>query len=367
MPSFRAKGDIDMSRDIRLLAEFANATDLLHAIEALRREKYHDLETYAPFDIPELDEPLGLSRSRLGWLALTAGSIGLIASYGIQWWANVHSYPLNVGGRPQHAVPAFLLATFEGTVLAASLGVFFGVLLVLRLPRLWSIEDDVEDFQRASIDRFWIAMRTFASERDRAHAEGLLRDAGALRTITRLGPQWASLVRPLGLLIALVIGANGCSDRMGSGFDWKRMRTQPRYTPFGASAFFPDGKAMRSPPAGTIPREAQMARNMATDSVALRRGANRFAIYCAVCHGERGDSAGVVGDNMQPKKPPSLLDPAIRGLTAEQLYKVITDGFGYMPSYAAELSAPDRWAIVAYVGLLQSRPLGADSSRLSSR
>ena len=357
-----------MKSDIRLLAEFATPTDLVRAVEALRREDYHDLETYTPFDIPELDEPLRLRRSRLGWLALAGGIVGLVASYAIQWWANVHSYPLNVGGRPQHAAPAFLLSTFEGTVLAASLAVFVGLLLVLRLPRLWSVEDELDEFRRASIDRYWLAMRTFASERDRSHAERLLRDAGALRTVARLGPQWAALGKSLVLLIALALGVNACSDHVGSGFDWKRMRAQPKYMAYGSSDFFQDGKAMRSPPAGTIPREAEPQQDAVIDSATLLRGANRYVIFCAVCHGERGDSVSIVGDNMQPKRPSPLLGPAVRALTPEQLYKVITDGFGYMPSYSAELTASDRWAVAAYVARFQQRSSTiADSTRGATR
>lgn len=171
------------ARQASLLAEFGSAERMLAGLDALRRERYHDLETFTPFDIPEVDARLELRRSPLGWLVLAGGVVGLIASYGIQWWANVHSYPLNVGGRPRHAVPAFLLATFEGTVLAAALAAFVGVLLVLRLPRLWAPEDEIDGFERASIDRFWIAMRTFASAQDRAHAEQLLHDAGAIRTV----------------------------------------------------------------------------------------------------------------------------------------------------------------------------------------
>lgn len=154
------------------------------ALDALRRERYHDLDTYAPFDMPELDEPLGLRRSRLGWLVVAGGALGLVAGYGIQWWANVRSYPLDIGGRPVHAVPAFVPATFEGTVLVAALAAFFGLLLVLRLPKLWAPEDEIEGFERATIDRFWIAIGTLASDLDRAHAEELLRRAGAHRIIS---------------------------------------------------------------------------------------------------------------------------------------------------------------------------------------
>lgn len=342
-------------REIRLLAEFSSATQLIAAVERLRREQYHDMETYTPFDIPELDAPLGLRRPRLGWFVLAAGIAGLLAAYGIQWWANVHSYPLNVGGRPVHSVPAFIPATFEGTVLAASLASFFGVLVVLRFPRLWSIEDEVPEFYRASIDRFWLAMHTFSSEHDRTHAERLLKESGALRTITRIGTDWQSVGRALVIVIVLVASANACSDRVGQGFDWKRMRLQPRYEPFGASHFFQDGMAMRTPPAGTVPREAVTTSfdTAAGDANILLRGGNRFQIFCAVCHGVAGDGNSVVGDNMRPTRPPALTSAPIVALSATQLYGVITDGFGHMPSYAAQLIPADRGAVVAYVRMLQ--------------
>ena len=342
-------------REIRLLAEFDSATKLIAAVERLRREKYHDLETYAPFDIPELDAPLGLRWPRLGWFVLAVGIAGLVAAYGIQWWANVHSYPLNVGGRPVHSVPAFIPATFEGTVLAASLASFFGVLLVLRLPRLWSIEDEVPGFHRSSIDRFWLAMHTFASDHDRVHARRLLTEAGALRTVTRVGSDWQSVGRTLAMVVALVVGVNACSDRIGQGFDWKRMRRQPRYEPYGSSRFFSDGMAMRTPPAGTIPREDSTTTldTTAADAATLLRGGDRFHVFCAVCHGVAGNGNSVVGDNMQPTPPPALTSAPVVRLNAAQLYAVITDGFGRMPSYAPQLTPADRWAVVAYVRMLQ--------------
>lgn len=176
---------IGVSREPRLLAEFGTVPSMLAAVAVLRREAYRDVETFTPFDVPEVDALLGTKRSRLGALAFAGGVAGLIVSYGIQWWANVHSYPLNAGGRPAHAVPAFVLATFEGTVLGSALFLFAGLLIVLRLPRLWAPVDEVEGFERASIDRFWIAMPTFASEQDRAHAAELLTEAGAIRTIAR--------------------------------------------------------------------------------------------------------------------------------------------------------------------------------------
>ena len=167
----------------RLVAEFTTADALQSAVDALAREHYRGLETYAPFDMPELDAKLGRRRSPLGWLVVAGGVAGLIIAYGIQWWANVHSYPLYVGGRPAHAISAFIPATFEGTILAAALTAFFGVLIMLRLPKLWIPEDEIDGFSRASIDRFWLTASIFASDLDREHAAELMRGAGARRVI----------------------------------------------------------------------------------------------------------------------------------------------------------------------------------------
>jgi len=109
--------------------------------------------------------------------------VGMVLAYGIQWWANVHDYPLNSGGRPVHAVPAFLLATFEGTVLCAALAAFFGLMIWLRLPRLWAPIDEVDGFGRASVDRFWIAVGATGTGDDGTRAAEIMRDAGALHTI----------------------------------------------------------------------------------------------------------------------------------------------------------------------------------------
>lgn len=167
----------------RVLGEFASAPAMLAGVDALRRGGYDDLETFTPFDIPEVDERMGIGRSRLGWLVAAGGLAGLVAAYLIQWWANVHDYPLNSGGRPVHAVPAFLLVTFEGTVLVAAFAAFFGLLIWLRLPRLWAPIDEIDGFNRASVDRFWIAVGGVDRNERRDEAQRILQGAGAVRTV----------------------------------------------------------------------------------------------------------------------------------------------------------------------------------------
>jgi hypothetical protein len=175
----------------RVLGEFTTAESMLAAVDALLREGYRTLETFTPFDMPELDDRLGLRRSRIGWLVAAGGFVGMVLAYGVQWWANVHDYPLNSGGRPVHAVPAFLLATFEGTVLFAAFAAFFGVMIWLRLPKLWAPIDEVDGFGRASVDRFWIAVGTTGDASGAgsggARAEEIMRRSGALHTVGAVG------------------------------------------------------------------------------------------------------------------------------------------------------------------------------------
>ena len=168
----------------RVMAEFASADAMLAALDALRGGRYHAIETYTPFDMPEVDARLDRPRSRIGWVGLAGGLVGLALGYGVQWWANVHRYPMNAGGRPAHAAPAFIPATFDATVLCAALALFVGVLLRLRLPRLWDPVDEVDGFTSVTCDRFWIVVDAIVSDHDGENAERLLRDAGARRTVT---------------------------------------------------------------------------------------------------------------------------------------------------------------------------------------
>lgn len=166
-----------------------------------------------------------------------------------------------------------------------------------------------------------------------------------------------SRARSLSLFLALALLGNACSERMGHGFDWKRMRAQHKYEPYSVNPVFADSSAMRVPPEGTVSREA-VAASAPPPAVDLVRGASRFHIYCAVCHGEAGDGVSIVASNMDPPKPPSLLVAPAKDLPPAQLFAVITNGLGRMPSLAAELSAADRWQVIAYLGELQRRAAG---------
>ncbi len=124
----------------------------------LREQGFSKIETYTPFAVPRIEAVLREPPSLLPPLVLIAGLAGGLTGYWIQWYTNAVSYPLNIGGRPAHAAPAFFISTFEATILVAALGAFFGLFALLRLPRPWHPMFEVDGFERASIDRFWIAI-----------------------------------------------------------------------------------------------------------------------------------------------------------------------------------------------------------------
>ena len=152
--------------------------------------------------------------------------------------------------------------------------------------------------------------------------------------------------------------------------DFERMQRQRGYRPFEASAQFADGRVMRPPPAGTIPRGEVLGKPALTQGVlpsgayaaeipvpltraVLQRGRDRFDISCAPCHGVSGDGVSMVATNMTLRRPPSLMDEPVRSFPPGRVFQVASIGYGLMPAYDVHLSVDDRWAIVAYLRALQ--------------
>jgi len=151
------------------------------------------------------------------------------------------------------------------------------------------------------------------------------------------------------------------------GFDWQQMNQQHKFQPFEPCEYFPDGRSMQPPPAGTIPR----AREPAALEQATRGGAyveeiplpltrelfvqGRFAYetYCAACHGADGGGQSEVGRNMALRNPPNLVGGGARQFPVGRIFQITSEGYGLMPSYALELTARERWAATAWVRALQ--------------
>ena len=147
------------------------------------------------------------------------------------------------------------------------------------------------------------------------------------------------------------------------------MHDQPKYIPLRPTDFFADGRSARPLIEGTVARghlddDAAYYTGKGPDGKftpefpfpvtkeVIERGQDRFNIYCTPCHDSLGTGNGrIVRRGF--RHPPSYHIDRLRQVPAGYLYDVITNGFGAMPDYSAQIQPVDRWAIVTYIRALQ--------------
>jgi mono/diheme cytochrome c family protein len=146
------------------------------------------------------------------------------------------------------------------------------------------------------------------------------------------------------------------------------MYDQPRLETLEESNFFDDGRASRPLVDGTVPYQSPPEDDafhtgkqngqlvdqppVKVDAALLKRGHERFNIYCSVCHGRTGEGNGMIVERGY-RQPPTFHSDRLRGIPIGHFFDVMTNGFGAMPSYAVQVPPADRWAIAAYVRALQ--------------
>jgi mono/diheme cytochrome c family protein len=172
------------------------------------------------------------------------------------------------------------------------------------------------------------------------------------------------------LALSAVILAAGCtkSHEREPG-DFERMRIQQRDEPYASNGGVVPADIMRHPPAGTLSRESESDSGaigsgtlggqpvttiplpVTPDLLAL--GRQKFDVFCAVCHGAGGFGGSIVAANMGAPRPPSLRSVAVQAAPPGFLFGIATRGIGRMPAYAPQLTARERWAVIAYLQQLQ--------------
>ena len=380
-----------------LLAEFDAPERLLAAADAARREGYRRTDAYTPFPVHGLSAALGARDTRLGWIVLAGALLGCVGGFFLQWYSSVIHYPVNVGGRPFNSWPAFMIITFELTILLGVLSAVVGMLALNGLPRYHHPLFNVPEFELASRTHFFLCIEARDPLFDLDRTTAFLRDAGASRVVA---VPYESLVPPASpatppppeqtrhghgpdapppapghtpLLLALCCLLLVACDNVNRGMD-----NEARLEPYEPSPFFPNLQSARPLVEGAVPRghtRADEHLNAGTVNGApaetfpfpitrevLLRGRERYNIFCAVCHNETGDGQGmIVLRGFVP--PPSFHIDRLRQAPVGHFFQVITSGWGAMYSYSDRIGVEDRWAIVAYIRALQLSQ-GADPADL---
>ncbi len=143
-----------------VMAEFDNPTDLVSAVRATREKGYRKIDAYSPFPIEDLSSALNLHRNKLPLIVLVGGLLGLATGYLLQYYVTVIQFPINVGGRPLHSWPAYIVITFELTILFAAISAVMGMLALCGLPMPYHPVFNAPRFALASRNRFFLCIES---------------------------------------------------------------------------------------------------------------------------------------------------------------------------------------------------------------
>ena len=176
------------------------------------------------------------------------------------------------------------------------------------------------------------------------------------------------------ILISLIVSGACDRNRNHPGWDYfPDMFYSEAYESYTRNPNFPDGKTMRTPVEGTVPRDVvvfnygpeeeerkrageELTNPFGNDEDAIYRGAEVYAAFCANCHGEKGDGKGFLHTSGKYiVVPRDISGETAKALKDGELYHSVSLGFGSMGSHASQISPDDRWRVISYIrNVLQS-------------
>jgi hypothetical protein len=162
-----------------LMAEFHEPGELVRAARAVHDAGFRKVDAYTPYPMEEVLDALHLHHTHVPKLVLGGGLLGLAAGWGLQYWTSVIEYPMNIGGRPFNSWPAFVVPSFETTVLFAALAAVFGMLALNGFPHPYHPVFNVPSFSAASRDRFFLCIESGDPKFDRTATRDFLQGLGA--------------------------------------------------------------------------------------------------------------------------------------------------------------------------------------------
>ena len=141
-----------------IVAEFDSAAALVNAAKKVREAGFTKFETYSPFPIHGMDDAMGLSQSKLGWLSITGGLLGCSGGLFLQIWTQSEAYPLIISGKEFSSLPAFLPVTFELSILLTAFFTVFGMFAMNGLPQWYNTIFNHKTFHKVTDDKFFVGI-----------------------------------------------------------------------------------------------------------------------------------------------------------------------------------------------------------------
>ncbi|MCZ7680353.1 MAG: DUF3341 domain-containing protein [Sandaracinaceae bacterium] len=282
-----------------VLGVFREEDALVRAVHAVRAAEVPIHDAFTPYPIHGLEEAMGLARSKLPWVTFAGGATGVTIALLGQWWTHSVDWPIEIGGKPFAAWPAYAPVAFESMVLLAGLSTAAALFVASRLwpkprPRLVHPRRHARHLR----PRARGARRELRSAARRAHParRGRGRDQAGRRGMRR----WLALA-------PLLVACNAGPDDPGVMYMPEMVVSTP-YDAHDRNPILPNGMTLQAPPEGTVPQgfepfhyaleeaelAAELANPIAPDEAAIARGRAQFETFCLVCHGARGDGDGPV-------------------------------------------------------------------------
>jgi mono/diheme cytochrome c family protein len=380
---------IEPPRLYALVADFGTEEELIEACKTLRDDGYSRWDAYTPYPVHGIDPAIGIKRTRLPEIVFCAGVTGCLSALLMQWYTNAYDYPFIISAKPYFSLPANIPIMFEVTVLFSAFTAFFGMLALNRLSLFYHPLFSSPVFQRATSDRLVIAVEAADPKFDEAKTRGHLASAGAVNIESCMdsrpsdkvpGYIWIGIgIAALLLMVPPAMVAKARASTSGSPpfrYD-EGMAFQPKLKPqaFVNPEVFADGREQRLPVAGTVHRGGSQLNEhlnlgksgggwaksppMPVTPQLVKRGQERFTIYCSPCHGLVGMGNGPVAKRAEALQegtwvpPTSLQADHVRAQPDGEIFNTITNGIRSMSPYGSRVTPEDRWAIITYVRALQ--------------
>lgn len=166
------------SKPFGVMGYFETPAELYHACEEIRREGYDRFDAHTPYPVHGLEKAMKLPPSKLGWIALFGGIIGLLSAIAMTYYMSV-DYEQNISGKEVFSYQAYIPIFFEATILLAALGTFFGLWGLNQLPMYSHPTFSHPSFVRATDDAFFVSIEAADPRYDSAKTKAFLEKLGA--------------------------------------------------------------------------------------------------------------------------------------------------------------------------------------------